>query len=173
VKRRHDVIGGINVNENEVTREERLLAALAHGGIVVGGPAPAVSLLVWLAQKDRSDYTAFQALQAAVYQLLGLLVAVTAWSCWTLFYLSSLIPLVNSSAQTDQPPLIFWIGLGSMVLPAGVMALWWLYGLVGAVACGLGRDFQYLLLGRWLRRYLIRGNSAAPMEPGVRNGFAQ
>ena len=33
----------------------------------IAAPAPAVSLLVWLAQRDRSPYCAFQALQAATF----------------------------------------------------------------------------------------------------------
>jgi hypothetical protein len=152
------------MEEEERTGEERLLAALAHGSIVIAAPAPAVSLLVWFAQRDRSPFTAFQALQAAVYQIAGLLVATSCWICWSLLYTLSLIPIINSASSSDDPPLIFWLGLASMILPFGVMGLWWLYGLIGGIACGMGRDFRYLLLGQWLQRYLDRGQQTGENE---------
>ncbi|MCB9760345.1 MAG: DUF4870 domain-containing protein [Alphaproteobacteria bacterium] len=52
-----------------VSENDRMLAALAHGSAVLGfgGWGP---LLLWLMYKDKSDFVAYHALQAAVAQLL-------------------------------------------------------------------------------------------------------
>jgi len=50
--------------------------AIAYGLGAIG------AAVMWLLQKEKSKYVAFQALQAAVYQLVGLLVQLIAWSCW-------------------------------------------------------------------------------------------
>jgi len=54
----------------------------------------------------------------------------------------------------EAPPPVFFISLGLMVVPLGLMGLWMLYGLWGALRAFQGRDFRYIVLGRMLERYL-------------------
>src|SRR5690242_21478902 len=55
------------------TPEERTLAAIAHGSALLtlftGFAGIIVSFLIWLSQRDRSTYVAYQAMQATVFQL--------------------------------------------------------------------------------------------------------
>jgi hypothetical protein len=100
-------------------------------------------------QKEKSVFAARQALQAALYQLLGLVVTIVVWSCWGLFYALTFIPLITDAEKySDAPPPIFWVGLGSMVIPFIIMGLLGLYGLYGAVQVWLGADFRYVFIGR-------------------------
>jgi uncharacterized Tic20 family protein len=129
--------------------EEHLLAALAHALIVTGAIGPVAGLLIYITQKEKSTYTARQALQAIFYQLTGLIVLIVIWSCWGVFYALTFIPLITNAEQYQEaPPPIFWIGLGSMILPLVVMGIWGLYGLYGAVQVWLGKDFHYAFIGR-------------------------
>jgi uncharacterized Tic20 family protein len=135
--------------KNEYTQEERLLAGLAHASIITGVIGLVAGLLIYITQKEKSAYTARQALQAVFYQLIGTIVALVAWSCWGAFYALSFIPLITNPDQyQDAPPPIFWVGLGSVVLPLVVMAIWGLYGLYGAVQAWRGKEFQYAFIGR-------------------------
>jgi uncharacterized Tic20 family protein len=142
-------------SEKSYSQEERLLAALAHAAIITGMIAPVAGLLIYITQKEKSAYAAEQGLQAAIYQLLGLLVMILAWSCWGVFYMISLIPLMaDADKYNNAPPPIFWIGLVSMVCPFIVMALWGLYGLWGAVRAWTGADFRYLVIGQMVENRL-------------------
>ncbi|MCB9420592.1 MAG: DUF4870 domain-containing protein [Ardenticatenaceae bacterium] len=144
-------------SEKSYSQEERLLAALAHAAIITGMIAPVAGLLIYITQKEKSSYAAGQGMQAAIYQLLGLLVMILAWSCWGVFYTISLIPLIaNADQYNDAPPAIFWVGLGSMVCPFIVMALWGLYGLWGAVRAWTGADFRYLVIGQVVEKRLMK-----------------
>jgi hypothetical protein len=134
---------------HETSQEERLLGGLAHASVITGAIGPAVGLLIYLTQKEKSPYAARQSLQAALYQLVGLVVIIGAWSCWGFFYALTFIPLIaNPDQYRDTPPPIFWVGLGSMVIPFIVMGLWGLYGLYGAIRVWTGADFRYAFLGR-------------------------
>ena len=62
--------------------ESRLLAALAHGSVVAQGLGLLVGVVVYTNQRDRSRYAAFQALQAAIYQLISLIIVVGIWIAW-------------------------------------------------------------------------------------------
>jgi hypothetical protein len=42
----------------ETLSDERLMAAIAHGSVVVTGPGIVVGVLVWLTQKEKSPWAA-------------------------------------------------------------------------------------------------------------------
>jgi uncharacterized Tic20 family protein len=144
-------------DKEHFTQEERLLAALAHVAVVAGAIAPIAGIVIYLTQKEKSAYAAGQALQAAVYQLLGLLVIIVVWSCWGFFYALSFIPIIaNIDQYQDAPPPIFWVGLGSMIIPFIAMGLWGLYGLYGGLRAWQGADFRYAVVGRLVAERLDR-----------------
>ena len=98
---------------NNNSTENRLLAALAHGSVVTQGIGILVGVLVYITQREKSREAAFQGLQAAVYQLINLIIAIVMWMAWGLLYGLSMIPLL-AQAETNPdaaPPAIFWIAL--------------------------------------------------------------
>ncbi|MGC9335918.1 MAG: DUF4870 domain-containing protein [Anaerolineae bacterium] len=140
------------------TQEERTLAGLAHGSVLLGIFTNGVggilaALVIWILQKEKSAYVAFQALQALVYQVAVFMVTMIAWCCWGVLYAAMiLVPMAsNPAAYEVTPPAGLWIGLILMVVPIGIWGLTILYGLWGAVRCLGGEDFRYVLLGRWLK----------------------
>jgi uncharacterized Tic20 family protein len=139
--------------ENKNT-ENRLLAALAHGSIVTQGIGVLVGVVVYITQRDKSRYVAFQGLQAAVFQLINLIITIGLWVVWGVFYGLSMIPLIMQAENNPDaaPPAIFWISLIAMVIPLIYMVVVGLYGLWGAVRTWQGKDFRYLILGRWLEK---------------------
>ena len=139
--------------ENKNT-ETRLLAALAHGSVFAQGIGILVGVLVYINQRDKSRYASFQALQAAVYQLINFILIIGMWLVWAVFYGLSMIPLIRQAeANPDAaPPAIFWISLLSMVIPLIYMVLVGLYGLWGGWRTWQGKDFRYPLIGRWLEK---------------------
>lgn len=142
------------------TREERLMAALAHGLVITYGLGVIGAAVIWQMQKEKSRYVAFQAVQAAVYQLVGMFLYLVSWACWGCFYSVSFIPVIAQAQKyKDAPPPIFWIGIGSMVIPMVLMGVWALYGLWGTLRTLQGQDFRYAVVGRWLERFLA-ANSA-------------
>jgi uncharacterized Tic20 family protein len=137
------------------TQDERIMAALAHGSVVVFGMGIIAAVVVWATQKDDSHYVAFQALQAAVYQILGFAVFMVGMCCWMALYFVSFIPLMVAVEQgSSEPPALFILSLFLMLVPFAFMGLWILGGIWGAVRTLQGREFSYLLLGDWLQRRL-------------------
>ena len=131
--------------------EERLMAAIAHASVIIFGPGILVGVLIWLTQKEKAPFASRQGLQATVYQVLGMIVIGGLWIVWTIFYVISLIPLMQNPEQFEAaPPPIFWIGLASMIVPLLVMLAWAIYGLWGALKAFRGHDFRYALIGKLL-----------------------
>lgn len=139
------------------TQDERTLAGLAHGSILLGlftnGVGGIVAaLVIWAMQKDKSPYAAAQALQSMVYQGVTFLITMLAWCCWGILYMLMIfVPLISNPGAYDvAPPAGLWVGMFLMVVPFGIWALVILYGLYGAVRCLGGHDFKYAIIGNWL-----------------------
>ncbi len=125
------------------TSEENTLALFAHLSILLNlvtgflGLVPA--LIIHFAYKDRSRYVAYQSLQAVVFQLV--------------FFFGAAI-LAGIVALVSTPLVLVCVGLFGLFLALllaliPIAAL--IYSIVGAVDTYHGRDFQYWLVGQWLR----------------------
>jgi uncharacterized Tic20 family protein len=139
------------------SQDEKALAGLAHGSILLGlftnGVGGIVAaLVIWVIQREKSAYVAAQALQALVYQAMTMLVTMLAWCCWAGLWMALLLPpvLANPEAYEQTPPAGLWIGMVLMIIPFAMWGLTILYGLWGGARCLGGHDFKYAVIGRWL-----------------------
>ncbi|HSJ55202.1 MAG TPA: DUF4870 domain-containing protein [Anaerolineae bacterium] len=139
------------------TQDERTLAALAHGSILLGLFTSGIggivtALVIWVVNRQKSAYVAHHALQAMVYQVAAFLLTMLAWCCWGLLWmLMIMVPVMaNPGVYDTTPPAGVWVGMAFMVIPLGIWALTILYALWGAVRCLGGRDFKYAIIGNWV-----------------------
>lgn len=139
------------------TSNERWLAALAHAGILIPTFGLAAPLVVWLAQRQKSAFLTFQALQALAFQLLLAVAGVIGGFLSGFLILGfTLAAMALGIAIESETPFIFmtggtWLVLGLLLC---VLGLFVLLGLIAALACASGANFRYPLLGEWLARYL-------------------
>ncbi len=145
------------MSEMRPTQDERLMAALAHASIILGPFTSGVggivaALVIWLTQREKSKYVAFQALQAVAYQGVGGVRGIIGWGCYVCGIFGSLIPVfVHPRAyQHAPPPPTFWAAMCLLPLIFLAMGIFALYGLWAAWCAWQGRDFRYVVLGRML-----------------------
>lgn len=137
------------------TTEERIWAVLAHLSALAFGMGILLPVVGWSDQRRKSNYASFQCLQALGYQSVG-------FTIWVLSYLvifvGGIILLAASGAfgtSGTTPDLIQTPGVIIFVILAfGFFALYFVLPIVAALACVLGRDFRYPVLGGRLARYL-------------------
>jgi uncharacterized Tic20 family protein len=141
-----------------ITKSERLNAALAHAGIVLGlfsrGTLGIVlALLIWITQRHQSKFAARQAAQAVVYQLLGVVAAILVWIAWGVLFAGSIfVPvLINPNRPEALQPFTMIPAFLLMVVPFAVMLAWMAYGVYAAWVVWHGRDFSYPLIGQWIK----------------------
>jgi len=141
----------VEMSGTRPTQDERIMAALAHACAVLFGMGIVGAIVIWVTQKEKSRSVAFQALQATVYQGAGLVVQLVIWGCWLTLYLLSFIPLMSAP---DEPPLFFLATIVLMLVPLGLLGLWIVGGLWGAVRTLQGREFHYAIIGQRLEHWL-------------------
>ena len=135
--------------------EERVWAVLAHLSAIAFGMGILLPVIGWSEQRRKSKYVSFQCLQALGYQSLG-------YTIWVLFALviiviqslktfSDLLTAVGSGADFER--LMSLAMGGHFVVMLGLIGLYVLFPVIAAVACALGRDFHYPIMGNRLANY--------------------
>lgn len=138
------------------TTEDRVWAVISHLSSLALGMGIVLPIIGWSDQRRKSNYAAFQSLQALGYQSLG-------FTVWVLSYLVIIIAgsilllgmlglRGGSSENTDTvlDPLMIVV----FIVLFGFFAMYFLLPIVAAVACALGKDFRYPIMGDRLVRYL-------------------
>jgi uncharacterized Tic20 family protein len=139
---------------NTPTTEDRIWAVLAHLSALSFGIGVLLPIVGWSDQRRKSNYASFQCLQALGYQSLG-------FTIWVLSYLviiilGSIVWLIafrsaqgNGADTLFSPAMIIFL-----IIVFGGLAIYFLLPVLAAVACALGKDFRYPLLGDRLARSL-------------------
>lgn len=156
------------------SQEERTMAALAHGSILLFGMGVVAAIVLWVTQKEKSRYVAFQALQAVAYHIAGFAIFLVGMACWMGLYFASLIPLITTPEESASAALwIFILVTLLMLVPFVQMGLWIIGGWWGAARALQGREFRYIVIGRYLDRWLAEaaaGESPVPAAPNSNSG---
>lgn len=137
--------------EVDVTSDERTMAALAHGSIILtlltGGFAGwIVALVIWAVYRDKSEWVAHQSLQALIFQVTATLVTYVLglFAAGAITISSVLMALLIGFCMF---PFALLFGLVTLIFPFAATA----YGLFGALETYQGRDFQYWWVGNLIR----------------------
>jgi uncharacterized Tic20 family protein len=135
------------------SRDDRLLAAFSHASILLFGFGLILPLVIYFTQKKKSAFLAFHALQAFIFQLIGNIVSFV----FPLGLLGLIcIPIFGAAFLGRQDifePLV-WAMVILMVGIGGLLSLvsmaYMIYGIIGAILTYQGKDFQYVLIGKWI-----------------------
>lgn len=140
-------------------QDERVLAALAHISILLPAIGVLAPILVWVTQRERSQFVGFQALQAVVFQLALLLLWLLGGVCYmgsVFFIMIGGFAMQGSSGMEGPGPgfnLLFVLPFGVIFFMLLVALVLFIYGVVAAVLTFQGKDFRYPLIGRWVERF--------------------
>jgi uncharacterized Tic20 family protein len=139
------------------SQNDKIMAALAHISAVVPFMGVIAPIVIWATQRDKSEYIAFQALQAVAYQLSMILAWFVGMGCYMLSFFTMFLgaPFADSGGvgRSVMPYFMFvpFIVLGAIFIGG---ALFIIYGVIAAIQVVRGRNFRYILIGNWLTNYL-------------------
>jgi len=136
-------------------QNEHILAALSHATVLIPMMGVIAPIVIWATQKDKSEYVAFQTLQAIVYQF----VMILAYFAGMLLYILTIPVMLLLGVNNVSEEVAFILPMLVLVMIFGGGGAFILYGLVGAVMTFLGKHFHYILIGGWLEKYMKKGSS--------------
>ena len=144
------------------TQEEKVMAALAHVTTLLPFMGLVAPIVIWVTQKDKSDYVNFQALQALAYQISMILFWFFGMGCYMCSFFGTffLIPggamLAEGREEVVEPIMLltFLIPFAIIMVMFGIFIAFIIYGIIGSIMTLQGRDFQYVFIGKRVKRFM-------------------
>ena len=142
------------------TQDERVMAALSHVSAILPFMGMVAPIIIWVTQKEKSKYVAFQALQAMGFQLSMIVAWFIGMGCYMASFFATFlsIPFASSSSSTQPVEPLFSLAFLVPFVVLGVIFIggftFIVYGIVGAVMTFQGKPFRYVLIGNWVERFL-------------------
>jgi uncharacterized Tic20 family protein len=147
------------------TQNDKIMAALAHVSAVLPFMGVIAPIVIWTTQKERSEFVAFQALQAIAYQLLMILAWFVGMGCYMLTFFATFLTIPFAGGGNEADPTVapfFMVGFFLPFIVFGAIfiggAIFIIYGIVGAVATFQGKEFRYIIIGNRLADYLQKSD---------------
>lgn len=159
-----------NLDSLTPSQDERVMAALAQISVLVPFLGVIAPIVIWVTQKDKSRYVAFQSLQAVAFQLTMILAWFVGMGCYmcSFFSVFLVIPFASSMEASQSLSPLFGIPFFIPFLIFGLMFLggflFILYGIVAAVMTFQGKPFRYAIIGRRVERFLQSKETVAPAQ---------
>lgn len=139
------------------TQDERVMAALSHVSALLPMIGVIAPIVIWVTQKEKSKYVAFQALQALAYQLCMILAWFVGMGCYMVSFFGTFFTLPFSDSSQPSNP-IFTMGFIIPFLVIGAIFIggifFVIYGIVGAVMTFQGKPFRYVIIGKRVERFM-------------------
>jgi uncharacterized Tic20 family protein len=136
------------------TTEDRIWAILSHLSALTLGIGILLPIVGWSDQRRKSNYASFQCLQALGYQSVGFTVWVLSYLVIVILGSILLLATLGSNGGTNPNALQSPAMIIFFIILFGFFALYLILPIIAAVACALGRDFRYPLMGNRLARYV-------------------
>lgn len=141
-----------DAGSSPTTQDNRIIASIAHASILIPNISVIFPLIIWLSQKEKSRFVAFQALQSLVYQFILLIGWYATIACSIL--LIFIMGFTNTGFDTSSPGselaiLLPFLGISFILL---ISLGFVIYGVIAAVLTLQGQNFRYFLIGDWLLR---------------------
>ena len=149
-----------NINSLTPTQDERVMAALSHASALLPMMGVIAPIIIWVTQKEKSKYVAFQSLQALAYQLSMILAWFVGMGCYMLSFFGTFfsIPFSSSSGSSESANPLFMLMFAIPFLVMGVVFiggfLFVIYGVIGAVMTFQGKPFRYVVIGKRVEHFM-------------------
>lgn len=140
---------------NSLSSQDRIWAAISHLSALAMGMGILLPIVGWSENRKKSKYATFQCLQALGYQSLGY----TIWVLSTLvvFLITSIGAIASITRIENLEGEMFGIVIAHATLMFGMVGVYFILPVIAAIACALGHDFRYPLMGNRLAWYLGYG----------------
>jgi uncharacterized Tic20 family protein len=143
---------------SQASRDERLLAAVAHCAALLPFLGVIVPLYIWITQQDWSKFVRFHAIQALIHQMVmpAATLAVYLLGIWGLY--GTLLGGLRDGSQGALPSGMLALRCILVCMVLGGWGLTITLGLLGVSRTLAGRDFLYPFIGHWLASHIDGDN---------------
>ncbi len=140
--------------EKNPSSDEKIMAGLANGAVIVPMWGLIAAVLIWVLQREKSEFVRQQGMQAVAWQVTQLAVMFGG----ILLYMGSFFLMMGGTfmmtPDTGEPPFFFFFPFMMMGCVFLFQFVFIIVGLWGAIRSFQGHDYSYPVIGSKVRQYL-------------------
>lgn len=140
--------------EKYPSSDEKIMAGLANGAVIIPMWGLIVAVLIWLLQREKSEFVRQQGMQAIAWQVVQIGVMFGGMA----LYMGSFFLMMGGMFAADtagaEPPFFFFFPFMTMGCIFLLQIVFIIVGLWGGVRSFQGHAFTYPVIGNRVRGYL-------------------
>jgi len=136
--------------ELEISKEEKLMALLSHLSIFIPNIGILAPIIIWVTNKEKSNFVRFNALQAIFFQLIFFILIMLFIFVGIILMLIA-IPWFDLSSNAE-PGILFFLSMVFMFMYFPLGIIFGIYAAVASAKSFKGRIFKYAIIGRIIER---------------------
>lgn len=146
-------------------KQEVIIASACHISAAIPFFGMMIPVILWITQKNKSDFICFHAIQSLIYQCFGIFMffigMIFYFISFFIFFIGSIITaLINGNGDPDPSFFIlFFIPIVILFLIMLFFFLYMLYAFLASITLIIKKDFKYIIIGKFLEKYLLENNS--------------
>ena len=141
-------------DQSDIGQNERVMAALSHAAIFLSIPGMLVPLILWMVERGKSPYAVRQSIQALIWQaivhLFTLLFSILLAVLYVAGVFFMLSPQESALPQNSVIIMSILFTVGILIVALLVLAAS-VYSTIAIIRTAQGRDFNYRLIGKWVK----------------------
>ena len=134
----------------EISKEEKLMALLSHLSIFIPNIGILAPIIIWVTNKEKSNFVRFNALQAIFFQLIFFILMMLFIFVGIILMLVA-IPWFDLSSNAE-PGILFFLSMVFMFMYFPLGIIFGIYAAVASVKSFKGKIFKYAIIGRIIER---------------------
>ena len=134
----------------KISKEEKIMALLSHLSIFIPNIGVLAPIIIWVTNKEKSDFVRFHALQAIFFQLIFFILIMLFMFAGLILMLAA-IPWFDLSS-TAEPGTLFFLSMIFMFLFFPLWLIFGIYAVVASVKSYRGKIFKYAIIGNIIKR---------------------
>ncbi len=141
--------------DTTISKEEKLMALLSHLSIFIPNIGILAPLIIWITNKEKSNFVRFNALQAIFFQLIFFILMMLFMFAGIILMLIA-IPWFDMNSNAE-PGITFFLSMVFMFMYFPLWTIFSIYAVIASVKSYKGRIFGYAIIGRIIKRKVYTG----------------
>ncbi len=141
--------------EPKLSSDQKLMALLSHLSILIPNIGILVPVIIWLTNKEKSDFLKFHALQAIFFQLIFFILMMLFIFIGVIMMLAA-IPWFELSSS-PEPGILFFLSMVFMFMYFPLWIIFGIYAIIASIKSYTGKIFKYALIGKIVERKVYKG----------------
>jgi uncharacterized protein len=140
--------------EEKLSTEQKLLSLVSHLSILIPNIGILAPVIIWVTNKEKSNFVRFHAIQAIFFQLVFFILMIFFIFVGVIMMLAA-IPWFDLNSSSE-PGMLFFLSMVFMFMYFPLWIIFGIYAVVASVKSYKGNIFKYAIIGRIIEKKVYK-----------------